>query len=500
MHVNLAARKPVKSVFLHLTKLWLRGGRWVVMFACLAAFAWYYVRAFQHLGHDRDAVIAEHERMYLNAAIETRRDLTLDFSKSVSKPLNDWLPHRTDGVVRPLWPWLAAWNVAEQQPASSGALSAEDLRVLRFSKRWLMGLSLGFLMMLGLAAARAFSVPAALLTILTIGFGVLLPSTAEFSPDVLFQLLFLLTWVCCVAALKRNSLWLYGLIGLLSALANLTLPTATTLVLVFLLVSTLRWLWGWIQAHLPGEDGTTLWVWRNHWLGMVLLVACHLITVGPMLAYSKEKLGDATPFHWRWFENEDAMQQWTATHRTREALRAVPAGELPTYANYLATHTPHQRQERFWHGGLKMMDEVLQFPWSFDSLPHERGVFVIVLAGILVLLLLIIAFVAPRAAHAGQALHPETAPLAFFSVLAFAACTLDFGWDMPVLTWGNRHLALYPPLVLSLLWASESLVHRARRRQMRLPVFVIYETMLWALCVLAFWRVIAVLQPGSFAA
>jgi hypothetical protein len=489
----------VKSVFLHLTKLWLRGGRWVVMAACLIFFAWYYIRAFQTQNLASPDIPA-HERMYLNAAIETRPDLTPDFSKSVSQPLNDWLPHRTDGVVRPLWPWLAAWKVGAAHPRSSGALSTEDLRVLRSGKRWLMGMSLGFLLMLGLAAARAFSVPAALLTILTIGFGVFLPSVAEFSPDVLFQLLFLMIWVCCVAALKRNSLWLYGLIGFLSALANLTLPTTTTLVLVFIAVSTLRWLWGWILAHWPHAGGTSLWVWRNHWLGMILLVVCHLITVGPMLSYSKEKLNDAAPFYWRWFENESAMQQWTAAHRTREALQAMPADERPSYANYVATHPSAALQARLAQGGVKMTEEVLQLPWSFDSLPHQRGVFVIVLASILFLLLLIIGFVAPRAAHAGQALHPETAPLVFFGVLAFVACTLDFGWDMPVLTWGNRHLALYPPLVLSLLWASESLVQRARRRNMRLPVFVMYETVLWALCVLAFARVIAVLQPASFTA
>jgi hypothetical protein len=490
-----------KSVFLQLTKFWLRGGRWAAMFACLIFFAWCYVRAFQQQMKAEGAnALSEHERVYLNAAIETRRDLTLDFSKSVSQPLNDWLPHRTDGAVRPLWPWLAAWTVGAEQPKTSDVLSLEDLRVLRSSKLWLMGLSLGFLCMLGLAAARAFSVPAALLTMITIGFGVLLPSTAVFAPDVLFQLLFLLVWVCCVAALKRNSLWLYGLIGFFSALANLTLPTATTLVLVFIAVSTLRWMWGWILAHLPHEGGTSLWVWRNHWLGLILLVACHLITVGPMLSYSHEKLGDAAPFHWRWFENEPAMQQWMAAHQTREALQAVPVGELPSYTNYLATHAPAEVQERLGQGGLKMTEAVLQFPWSFDSLPHERGVFVLVLASILIFLLLIIAFVAPRAAHAGQALHPETAPLALFVVLAWVACTLDFGWDMPVLTWGSRHLALYPPLVLSLLWASEALVHRARRRKMRLPVFVLYETALWALCILAFWRVIAVLQPGAFAA
>ena len=144
----------VKSVYLQLTKLWLRGGRWVVMFACLIFFAWCYMGAFRRQGITRSDPLPEHERMYLNAAIETRKDLTPDFSKSVSKPLNDWLPHRTDGVVRPIWPWLAAWNVGAEQPLSSGALTKEDQRVLGASKCGLMGLSLGFLMMLGLAAAR----------------------------------------------------------------------------------------------------------------------------------------------------------------------------------------------------------------------------------------------------------------------------------------------------------------------------------------------------------
>ncbi|WP_395750243.1 hypothetical protein [Prosthecobacter sp.] len=486
-------------MFLQLTKLWLRGGRWVMMFACLIFFAWCYVRAFHSQCLTSPAISAQ-ERVYLNAAIETRPDLTPDFSKSVSQPLNDWLPHRTDGVVRPLWPWLAAWNVAAGQGPATTALTAADLHVLRASKRWVLGLSLGFLFLLGLAAARFFSVPAALLTILTIGFGVLLPSASSFSPDVLFQILFLMIWVCCIAALKRNSLWLYGLIGFISALANLTLPTATTLVGVFIAVSSLRWLWGWVLAHLPHERGTSLWAWRNHWLGMILLVVCHLITVGPMLAYSKEKLGDAGPFYWRWFENESAMQQWAAAHSTRESLQAVPADDRPSYANYVAAHSPEDVKKRFYQGGLKMTESVLQLPWSFDSLPHERGLFVFALASILIMLMLILGFVAPQAAHAGQALHPETAPLALFSLLACVACIFDFGWDMPVYTWGNRHLALYPPLVLSLLWASEALVHRARRRKMRLPVFVIYESVLWALCVLAFWRVIAVLQPASFAA
>jgi len=490
---------PVKSVFLHLTRLWLRGGRWVVLFTSLVLFAWAYLQSFQIQSAVGTSIHAQ-EQLYLNAAIATRHDLTPDFSKGVSQPLNDWLPHRTDGVVRPLWPWLAAWNVAANHPQSSGAISAEDLRVMRAGKRWLAGLSLGFLLVLGLAAARAFSIPAALLTVLTVGFGVLLPSALAFAPDVLFQLLFLLTWVCCMAALKRNSLWLYGVIGFFSALANLTLPTTTVLALIFISVSTLRWLWGWLMAHWPHEGGTTLWVRRNHWLGLIVLVVCHLFTMGPMLSDAHQKLGDAAPFFWRWFDDADAMRQWTAAHQTRESLQAMPAGQMPGYSSYIATHATDAVRERLSQGGIKMIQAVLRWPWSVDRPLHEYGVLVLALAIVLALLMLVVWFVAPRAAHAGQALHPETAPLILFTVLAFVACTLDFGWDVPVLNWGNRHLALYPPLVLSLLWACEALMQRARRRKMRLPVFIIYETMLWILCGAIILRVIAVLQPTTFAA
>lgn len=493
---------PVKSAFLHLTKLWLRGGRWVVVFACLCLFAWSYLRTFHRLTTEPAAsVIQEHEQMYLESAIETRSDLTPDFSKSVSAPLNNWLPHRTDGVVRPLWPWLAAWQIASTHPKRSDASTAEGQQVIRNGRRWLAGVSLGFLLMLGLAAARAFSVPAALLAVLTIGFGVLLPSATLFAPDALFQILFLLTWVCCFATLKRNSLWLYGMIGILSALANLALPTTSTLVLVFVGVSTLRWLWGWVVAHWSPEDGgTTLWIRGKHWLGMVVLVVCHLVTMGPMLSQAHEKLGGAAPFFWRWFDDEGEMRRWTAAHQTRDSMRKLTADEVPSYANYVSTHPAEAVHERLMGGAIKTTLSLLEWPWNFDRLPSGRGVLSAALAAILMILAGIVMFVAPRAHHAGQALHPETAPMVLFTILASVICTFDFGWDVSVLSWGNRHLALYPPLVLSLIWACEALVHRARRRKMRLPVFVTYELVMWLLCAVAAWHVIVVLQQPALAA
>lgn len=494
---------PVKSAFLHLTKLWLRGGRWVVLLACLSGLGWAYAKAFwRQLPSPAELHSPqEMELRQLAMVAEARKDQQLDFTHGVSEPLNNWLPHRTDGLVRPLWPWLAAWMMDDADADAAGSAPGYSARFAQRVHLVKLTFTLTLLMLLGLAFARAFSVPAALLAVILTGFGVLLPSGRAFMPDVLFAVLLLLTWVCCLTALKRNSLWLYGMIGFLAALTNLAAPTATPLLLVFAGVSTLRWLWGWILEHLPREGGgTSLWVWRNHWLGMLLLLACHLITAGPMLAHAYRTHGEAMPFHWRWFDSADELRAWTDTHQTLEAKQAVPADQRPTYANYIASHSPEVVHARLEQGVWKILRTVLMQPWQAQPFPCPRGVFVAVLAAMLGVLLIMICFVVPRAHHAGQALHPETASLVLFSVLALVVCTFDFGWDTPVLTQSQRALALYAPLVLSLLWACEALVQRARRRSMRLPVLMLYEIVLWTLCGLATWRMIAVLQPASFAA
>ena len=486
---------PVKSVFLHLTRVWLSGGRWVVMLGLMGLLLWAFARSFLQQFPSAAELSQPHamEQRHLAMTAEAKKDQELDFSRGVSEPLNNWLPHRTDGLVRPLWPWMAAWLMDAGENA--GGYSPSFARRVHLME---LSFSLGVLLLLGLACARAFSVPAALLTIFLTGFGVFLPSGRFFLPDLLFSVLFLLTWVCCIAALKRNSLWLYGMIGFFAALANLASPTATPLILVFVCVSTLRWLWGWIMEHFAPEGGTTLWVRRNHWLGMMLLAVCHFITIGPMLSHAHQEFDDATPFHWRWFDSADDMRAWTATHQTREALRAVPEDQRPSFANYRASHTTEEIRGRLQSGAAGLLKDLLAFDWAAGLCP--RGGFAAAFAGLLCLLVLILWFVAPRAHHAGQALHPETAPIVLFTLLALIVGTLDFGWDMRVLDFGNRVLALYAPLVLSLLWACEALVQRVRRRHMRLPVFFLYQLVLWMLCGIAVWWVIAFLQPASFTA
>jgi len=483
-------------VFLHLTRVWLGGGRWVVLLLVLGALAWTYAAHFWRVRPSIADFKAPHplESRHLEMAELARKDLKLDFSQGVSEPLNNWLPHATDGLVRPLWPWLSAWLMDDAE--ADGGQPGWSPRFATRVQMIKLTFTLAVLLLLGLACARAFSVPAALLVVLLIGFGVFLPSGRFFLPDLLFSVLFLLTWVSCIAALKRNSLWLYGAIGFFSALANLTAPSATTLVIVFVGVSTLRWLWGWLLVQFSGV-GISQWVRRNHWLGLVLLVVCHLFTVGPMLSFGHQKLGDAAPFHWRWFDSAEEMRAWTSAHHTRETLKAVPPDSLPSFEAYRAGHSTQEMRERLGQGTLVVAGDVLSHEWGAT---FPRGIFVAALVVILALLVLMLGFATPRAHHAGQALHPETAPIVFFTLLALVVCSFDFGWDAPVMDFGHRALALYPPLVLSLIWSCEALVQRGRRRQMRLPLLLVYEAVLWLLLGLGGWWMIAFLQAAPITA
>lgn len=482
----------VKSVFLHLTRIWLSGGRWAVLLLGLIVVAWSYAALFWRAVPTAAELAAAHplEKAQFEMVQQTRADQKLDFTQGVSEPLNNWLPHRTDGLVRPLWPWLAAWFL------DADTVAAESPRFVCRVHLAKLAATLGLLILLGLASARVFSVPASLLLVFLTGHGVLLPAAGPFLPDLAFSIWFFLVWMACLAALKRNSLWLYGTIGVLSALANLTAPSTTSLVAVFVFVSSLRWFWAWLLEQLSGI-GASQWVWRNHWLGMILLVVCHLFTVGPMLSHAHQKLGDASPFHWRWFDSTEAMQQWTAAHHTRETLRALPADQRPSFENYRASHSDEEMRERLLQGTRHVAGTVLMTDWKQH---FPRGLFVWALAGVFLIQILMLGCLAPKAAHAGHALHPESAPMALFTVLALVVCGLDFGWDVRVLDLGHRELALFPPLVLSLLWACEDMVTCLRRRKTRLPVLVSYELLLWLLLGAGAWWVIVFLQPTANAA
>lgn len=401
----------------------------------------------------------------------TQQDLQPDFSRSFSEPLERLVPHRTDGWVQPVWPWLAAWTYEAQDPNGSRLRSGS----------FRLGLSLAFLALLALASARQFSLAGALLVVLLTAFQGQLPVVAEFSGAALFGQFFLLTWAMCLYSLHRNSLWTYGLTGMAGALAYLCEDRMLPLLLGFAAISSLRALAGWAAAHGTRAEGTTLWEWRNQVFGLLLLAAGFLFLAGPRLAEAHQRYGAAffNPVDQvRWLDDSASARRWLENGDPA----APPARETPTLGQYLQTHDRSAIHQRLGQG----LGRVGQ--WLGDRGGPALAALLALLAGVLAGTWL----ATPRADHAGQRLHPETATQALFVIAVTAAYGLIAAWDAAVLA--PDHLqALIGPLALSLVWGCESLLRRACRRGRAGTVLAQgYRALLWALLL---WQTLPLL-PG----
>lgn len=488
-----------RAAFVHYGRWWLRVGRWIVLAAALVGCGYaFWQTSLQSFGGELNPV-SELEYQSLVLTVETHPDLTPDVTKGVSQPLQDWFPRRTQGILNPLFPWIMAWQVDDAHAlGSQSGLTDDDRQVILSGRLMLTALVFSFIVILTIACARVISIPAALITAMLCGWGVLFPASQSFTPDALFTVLFLITWVGCLLAMPRNSLWAYAVVGISSGLAYMAAESAQLLVVVFIAVTTLRWLWGWIAAHWPGHGSTTLWVRRNHFMGLFLLIALHLLTIGPRLNYAYQEFGD--PFHSvkrqaMWLDSPTEVDAWMETD---EQPSSTPV-ERPSWALYAASHSQEQMWARLQRGFSKQWQSFLSPPHLRDApIARSRGTWLLALGGLLASIGVILACLRREEDHAGQRLHPETGTMTLFVLAATAAYTLAGAWGTPLGKGAGFADALVAPLALSVVWACESLLRRARRRHASLRLFIAYECILWIIFAAMAWQVIEMLQPASF--
>lgn len=461
------------------TRPWLR---WTVFSLIMAGMAWAYVfLAEKPVAAAAKADLRPQEVRHLELTRATQQDFAPDFSRSFSEPLKRLAPHRTDGLVQPLWPWVAAFRLVDADLAGS----FRDLAWFR------IGLSLAALLFLGVVCARQFALPAALLVVAATGFHGLLGTVAIYSGATLFHLSFLLTWLACIYALHRNSLWVYGVVGLFGGLAYLSMDRILPLLAVFIFVSTVRALWGWILAHWCHAQGTTLWVRRNHVFGLILLAAAALSVSGPRLSESHQRFGQAA-FQYldyiRWLDGPEEARAWMAKHPDRQSLEKLSPLDLPSPSLYFQTHTPEQISTRLTQGLRTLAGRL-----------HGRGGEPLAVLALLIAVFVFMCRLAtPKACHAGERLHPETIPTVLFILLAAAGYTLIAAWDIRVMQ-AQFLQALTGPLTLSLVWGCESVLKRARRRGARPWIARSYQAVMWILLGITLYQAWQAYAPNAAA-
>lgn len=509
--------------------------RWLAFLAFITLYGFVHIEIggllVKQTNHTSGQIHGGGQMHNMRLATEARSDLHPDFRNGFVTPLTNIYPHRTDGVVNPLWPWVAAWftdagHVIDDADIARPGITDQTRALFNRGQWFHIFMTLFFLVMLGIGACRIFSLPAACNLVLLGGLGALLPRAAYFQPEPLYYVLFFLTWVACVLALKRNSLFIYGVTGLLGGLAYLADAFIMPLLAVFIGVSSLRCVWEYFSAQHRGLmlGGTHLWHWRNHLVGLVVLAAAYFMTIGPRLKDSYEKFGEPFFSYQRcciWLDSETEASEWMDRHRTREALAALTPTERPSFSNHLRTHSREDVVSRLREGTLgdangenEIMGRVPEFFWprqttsvihisewsGWRGILEWRGLYLGWLALILLTLPAVIAL-ASRPQHAGHFIFRHgSITMVLFVTATFTVYSLIFGFNAPIARGsGDRFmLSLYLPLAFSLILGAESIIRRIRRRQGGPWITRGYLLAQWLLFAALTWRVIEILRLPKF--
>ena len=421
-----------------------------------------------------------------------------------------WLPQRTDGVVAPLWPWIAARLATEEHEYNSSQVTPQD-RLLFVKGKWLnVIIVMVFLWSLGLVMARTFRPAAAMTVLLLGGLGALVPRAVYFQPETLYFILFFLTWVCAVKLLMKNDILLHALFGLLGGMAYLAKTSVEPLVLGWFVVAGLRFLGGFFQKEDPLDE--RMWNGRNHFIGLIVFAFAWLAVTAPRYMAAEERWGDARfsyPGAWMWMENYDDCYRWMGNHGNKAALEAIPPAKRPGLMNYYQTHGIEAMKERLVKGTTEkvtrwLSPKIVKPPKSSSPfsgwrvLLDRRGIYLGSVAAITLALTLLVWSRRKSADRVGLRLPSGSWAAILFTGGTVLGYALLYGWYDPIGRGERFMLALYLPLVFCLIWASERLMTLALMRRAPQWTALIYQGCLWALNGAIAWRLVTILKNPVF--
>jgi hypothetical protein len=447
---------------------------WIVFLAMLVLYAWAYsyLGAVLILGKNTDrsgsTQAAFIEAVYRAASVGPEAG-----RPSILGEFTSLLPQYTNGTVDPLFPWLLRGHAA--------APPDEVFEAGKWMNFILSGcLLLGF----ALAAARAFSFSGAMAVVLMGGFGVILERSAYFSPDAIYYLLVVLTWLCALSLIRQNHLWLYGVFGVLLGLSYLAKPLVWPIVLGFVLVSLIRSLWIAFHTRKDRQDAGT-WSPSNQLVGFAMTIAAFLLITGPRLSYAAANFGDplfSYQKYYIWFDTPSEAAVFQQQHPGKAELDAIPPGEMPGMIRYVKQNGLPALLERSAEGALAQV----------KSSVLGRGGWILVYGAFV--------FVVIAGIHRWAALHQSDEIwqvrgtsarwMLLFLGLVIAITLFYSGIGNPIIPHSALTTSLFLPILVTFIWISERYRRQLQRSQFARLVNGVYVVLmagsiLWITCRIA---------------
>ena len=444
---------------------------WTVFLGMLVLYAWAYSylgavlilgKNTNRTGSSQAAFVDAVYRAASVGADEERPSILGEFTKL--------LPQYPDGTVDPLFPWLLR-GYATQPPDE----------VFEAGKWVNFILSGGLLLAFALAAARAFSFSGATAVVLMGGFGVILERSAYFSPDAIYYLLIVLTWLCALSLIRQNHLWLYGAFGVLLGLSYLAKPLVWPIVLGFLLVSVIRSFWVAFRTRKDRQDAGT-WSPSNQLVGFAMTIAAFLLITGPRLSYAAANFGD--PLHsyqkyFIWLDTPTEAALFQQQHPGKAELESIPPGEKPGMVRFVKQKGFTALIDRGMEGALAQVKSSVLGRGGWILV---YGVFVcVVIAGI----------------HRWAALHQNDEIwqvrgtsarwMLLFLGLVIAITLFYSGIGNPIIPHSAMTTSLFLPILVTFVWISERYRRQLQRSQFARLVNGVYVVLmagaiLWITC------------------
>jgi hypothetical protein len=470
---------------------------WTLVIGAVVLFGWLFVwLAAVLIATTNPDPRRQDQKNNMRQALLTRPLIHPDWSRGVGHGIRSWLPHRTDGVVAPFWPWIAAHFAAADHVIEPETFHVNTLADIAFFQRgkWVNVAITGiFLMLVVLMCAQRLSVLATINLMLLAGLGVLLPRAVYFQPEPIYLCLYFLCWVMALILLESNPLRHYALFGFLCGLTYLAKSSIQPLVAAWFVAMGVRF----VGCALPGrwKASTERWHPRHHVIGTLVCAVTFLLVTAPMLSFAYERWGRpffSYPAAWMWMDDFDKQAyRWMAEHPDKASLDAVPEDEWPSLATYRRTHTPEQTRERLENGIREKIGNFLNpqptgknggapdKPWK--RMFEHRGCY---LGGVAFIFLAVCGLTWRRPRDEPPASHPVTpgagrapqAPVAnpidwstpvgriLFVAGTCVASVLAYGWYSPIGRGDRFMISLYLPLVFTFIWAAERRLDRHDRR------------------------------------
>jgi len=314
-----------------------------------------------------------------------------------------------------------------------------------------------------------------------IGFLIFIFKAGFFQAELLFYFFnFCLFW-CMWQLLRRPSLKLAILAGLLAGLAHLTKASILPGLVLFLIFSVLQAGWMALRRWRSSQSQTASLPVATYLVVAPVVALLFLATVFPYIQTSKRITGryfyNVNSTFYMWYDSWAEARRGTRAHGDRVGWPDMPPEEVPSMSKYLREHPTKKIQNRFINGFNVVMDNMIH---SYGYLKY-----IFIFAGLFLFAILI-------RWRRVLTWFTHNLILLVFILVYFAVYFLLYFWYAPIASGNRLILAQFIPLIGLLAVGFQSLLvdFRINLRGKSVNLFTVINLAILAILVVDIYAVL----------